>query len=185
VALHDERGKVYAAAERRIEIDFPRGAAVSASSLVVGKSCRSGGMGAGLRKRSDVDPSRKEEEPMQVDPMLAADCRVRPEAADRFAATESLHALVRIYPAEKLAKRTPESWTASFVLRSAAGAVETEKDIPFIADSESGYLAYVEVPLSAEAIRPGAHTLDVSMKGPGIHGSLKESREIEIAAAGR
>ena len=184
VAVHDEQGKVYVAAERRIEIDFPRGAAVSASSLVVGKSCRSGGTGTGLRKRADVDPNEKEEQQhMQVDPMQAADCRLKPEPTDRFAATESLHALVRIYPAEKLAKRTAENWTASFVLRSASGAVEAEKEIPFANDAESGYLAYVEVPLDAEAIRPGAHTLDVSMKGPGIRGSLKESREIEIAAA--
>ena len=114
--------------------------------------------------------------------MLAADCRVRPEPTDRFAPTESLHALVRIYPAEKLAKRTPENWTASFVLRSAAGVVETQQEIPFTFDSESGYLAYVEVPLNAATIRPGAHTLDVLMKGPGIHGNLKESRDISIAA---
>lgn len=184
VAIHDDQGKVLTAAERKVDIPFPRGAAVEASSLVVGKSCRTEAA-AGLRKRADVDPAEKQDEHLMFDPMRAADCRVKPESADRFAATDLLHAFVRIYPAGKLEKKTAENWTASFVLRSATGAVETEKDIPFTVDAGSGYLAYVEVPLNAEAITPGAHTLDVSMKGPGIRGSLKESREIEIAGAGR
>jgi len=182
VAIHDDEGKVLAAAERRVEIPFPRGAAVEASSLVVGKACRGDAAAAGLRKRSDAAPAEKEGEHLMFDPLRAADCRVKPEPDDRFSAGDMLHAFVRIYPAGKLEKRTAESWTASFVLRSAAGAVETEKEIPFTLDGGSGYLAYVEVPLSSVAIRPGAHTLDVSMKGPGIHGSLKDSREIEISA---
>lgn len=135
----------------------------------MGKSCRNGVAGARIRRRSEIDPAeRVEDQHMQVDPMMTADCRVRPEATDRFAATDALHAMVRLYPAEKLAKKTPESWTASFVLRS---AVETEKEIPFVSDSESGYLAYVEVPLNMDSIRPGAHTLDVLMKGPGFMGA--------------
>jgi hypothetical protein len=182
VAVHDDQGKVLAAAERKVEIPFPRGAAVEASSLVVGKACRGDAAAAGLRKRSDAAPGEKEGEHLMFDPLRAADCRVKPEPDDRFSAGDMLHAFVRIYPAGKLEKRTAESWTASFVLRSAAGAVETEKEIPFTLDGGSGYLAYVEVPLSSGAIRPGAHTLDVSMKGPGIHGSLKDSREIEISA---
>ena len=113
--------------------------------------------------------------------MFAAECRVRPEPTDQFASTESLHAFVRIYPSEKLAKRTPASWTASFVLRSASGAVETVRELPFTKDSESGYLAYVEVPLDAANVRPGMHTLEVDMRGPGIHRDIKASRTISIS----
>jgi len=130
----------------------------------------------GLRKRADIDPAEKGDEHLMFDPMRAADCRVKPESDDRFAATDLLHAFVRIYPAGKLEKKTAENWTASFVLRSATGAVETEKEIPFTLDAGSGCLAYMELPLDAETIRPAAHMLDVSMKGPGIRGSLKESR---------
>jgi hypothetical protein len=181
LAIHDERGKVYASVERKVDIDFPHGAAITASSLVVGKSCRADGS-AILRKRSDVDPAEAPTEAhLQIDPMLAAECRVRPEPTDQFASTESLHALVRIYPSEKLAKRTPGSWTASFVLRSASGAVESVRDLPFTTDSESGYLAYVELPLDAANVRPGPHTLEVDMSGPGIRRNLKASRAISIS----
>ena len=65
VALHDEQGKVYAAVERKIEINFPRGAAIAASSLIVGKSCREGGLAAGLRRRAGVEADDKEQMRMQ------------------------------------------------------------------------------------------------------------------------
>jgi hypothetical protein len=117
-----------------------------------------------------------------IDPMRAGECRVKPEADADFDSSDTLHAFIRIYPAEKLDKRKPESWTAKFVLRSTpSGSVESEETIPFTSDSGSGYLASVELALSGAGIKPGPHTLAVEMRGPGMRGDVKTSRAISLA----
>jgi hypothetical protein len=106
---------------------------------------------------------------------------VRPTSPDPLSSTDLLRTFVRLYPAEKLRKNAPESWVAAFVLRSATGAVEERLETKFVADGGSGYLAFVEMPLNGDGVQPGTHTLEVEMRGPGIHGGLKESRQLSIA----
>jgi hypothetical protein len=98
-----------------------------------------------------------------------------------MSSTDLLRTFVRLYPAEKLRKNAPESWSAAFVLRSATGVVEKRLETKFVADGGSGYLAFVEMPLDGEGVQPGPHTLEVEMRGPGIHGELKESRQVLIS----
>ncbi len=156
---------------------------MAVSSLVLGKSCREGEPSSGLQKRPAKGDSDQGHTHFMIDPLHAADCRVRPEATDRFVTSDTMHAFVRIYPDAKLEKHRPESWTAKFVLRSTtSGLVELERDIPFTTDSGSGYLALLETPLSAPAITTGPHTLDVQMRGPGMHSNLNASRAISIVS---
>jgi len=180
IAVHDGNGAVFASAERKITVTLPRETSVEVSSLIVGKSCREqAGAVDGLRRRTtdnhdDVQP------PSQIDPMRAVDCRIKPEASDKFASTDRLHAFVRIYPSEKIDKHKPESWTAKFTLWSKTNTVATEKETPFRIDSGSGYLAYVEMSLDTPGMGSGQYTLDVVTRGPGIRKELKESRSILI-----
>ena len=180
IAVHDGNGAVFASAERKITVSLPRETSVEVSSLIVGKSCREqAGAVDGLRRRTtdnhdDVQP------PSQIDPMRAVDCRIKPEASDKFASTDRLHAFVRIYPSEKIDKHKPESWTAKFTLWSKTNTVATEKETPFRIDSGSGYLAYVEMSLDTPGMGSGQYTLDVVTRGPGIRKELKESRSILI-----
>ncbi|WP_353064609.1 hypothetical protein RBB77_02435 [Tunturibacter psychrotolerans] len=180
IAVHDGNGTVFASAEQKINVSLPRETSVEVSSLVIGKSCREQvGSVDGLRRRTtdnhdDVPPVS------QIDPMRAVDCRIKPEASDRFASTDRLHAFVRIYPSEKIDKHKPESWTAKFTLRSRTNPVATEKETPFRVDSGSGYLAYIEMSLDTPGMDPGQYTLDVVTRGPGIRKELKESRSISI-----
>ena len=122
----------------------------------------------------------KEQPHLAIDPMRAGDCRIKPDTLGSFEASETVHAFVRIYPPEKIDRGKPESWTAKFVLRSKSGSVEKETQIPFTLDSGSGYLASIQMPLNSPNILPGPHTLDVEMRGPGIHKDLKQSRNLSI-----
>jgi hypothetical protein len=180
IAVHDGEGNVFASAEQKITVSLPRETRVEVSSLIAGKSCR-GQVGSvnGLRRRTT--DNRDDVQPLsQIDPMLAVDCRIKPEASDRFAPTDRLHAFVRIYPSGKIDKHKPESWTATFILRSKTNPVATEKETPFRVDSGSGYLAYVEMALDTPGMEPGQYTLDVIVRGPGIRKELDESRSISI-----
>jgi hypothetical protein len=181
VAVHDGRGHVFASSQESFPIAFPHAAAMGVSSLVVGKGCRDA-PASGLTLRPVKDSQDTGQAHLLVDPMHAADCRVRPEADGVFATADTLHAFVRIYPSEKLEKHRPESWTARFVLRSTpSGSVESEQTIAFTTDSGSGYLASVELPLNRAGVKPGPHTLDVEMRGPGMRGDVKASRSILVA----
>lgn len=181
IVVHDGNGKILASSEDKIDVAFPHQTPVAVSSLILGKSCRHE-TDNGLQKRpaasSDVDPVLH----LTIDPMRAANCRLAPTPTDRFASTDVLHAFVRIYPTLKLEKRTPESWTATFLLYSKSGLLEAQKEMPFTVDSGSGYLASIRMPLNAAGITPGPHTLDVKMHGPGIHSDRRESRQISIVA---
>jgi hypothetical protein len=178
IAVHDGQGNIYAYRERKVDVAFPR-PGVAVSSLVLGKACRDdGGPATGLQHRAPAGV--KEPVHLAIDPMRAGDCRIKPDTLGSFEASDTVHAFVRIYPPEKIDKGKPESWTAKFVLRSESGAVETAQETTFTLDSGSGYLASVEMPLSAAGVTPGPHTLDVEMRGPGIHKELKESRSISI-----
>ncbi len=184
VAIHDDQGKVYAAVEQKVNIESPRGAAIMASSLVVGNSCwKSASPAGGMRQRSEVTGKDEGQVHFAIDPMKAGDCRVRPVSPERLSSADLMRTFVRLYPAEKLRKNAPESWAAAFVLRSETGAVEARSETKFAADGGSGYLGFAEIPLSGDGVLPGPHTLEVEIRGPGIHGGLKESRHIDIAAA--
>ncbi len=53
VAIHDDQGKVYSAVEQKVNIENPRGAAIMASSLIIGNSCwKSVSAAGGMRQRS-------------------------------------------------------------------------------------------------------------------------------------
>jgi hypothetical protein len=181
IAVHDGNGTVFASAEQKINVSLPRETGVEVSSLVVGKSCHEQvGSVDGLRRRTTDDHVDAQKPVSQIDPMRAVDCRIRPEASDKFASTDRLRAFVRIYPSEKIDKHKPESWTAKFTLWSKTNPVATEKEIPFRVDSGSGYVAYVEMSLDTPGMAPGQYTLDVVTRGPGIRKELKESRSISI-----
>jgi hypothetical protein len=181
VAIHDSQGKVYSAVEQKVNIENPRGAAIMASSLILGNACWKTNTPGGMRLRSEVSARDADQVHYTIDPMKAGDCRVRPTSPDRMSSTDLLRTFVRLYPAEKLRKNAPESWGAAFVLRSATGVVEKRLETKFVADGGSGYLAFVEMPLDGESVQPGPHTLEVEMRGPGIHGELKESRQVSIS----
>jgi hypothetical protein len=190
VAVHDGNGNVFSSSQEKITVGFPHQAAITVSSLVLSKSCRPENPSqSGLQRRPAKGAGDQDQTHLQIDPLNTAGCRLKPEATDSFAATDTLHALVRIYPDERLeaqkletGKQGPASWTATFVLRSKSGGVEMQKEIPFTIDSGSGYVAFIESPLNASGVSPGPHTLDVQMHGPGIHGDLKQSRAISILA---
>jgi hypothetical protein len=183
VVVHNESGDILSSTAQKISVALPHPAAVAVSSLVLGKSCGEESRDARSLQRRSANPSTAQETHLHIDPMRAGDCRVKPEVSGRFASSDKLRAFVRIYPMEKLEKQKPESWNAKFVLRSQSGLVETEREIPFTADSGSGYLASIELPLDAAEISSGPHTLDVEMRGPGIRGDLKASRPLSILAA--
>ena len=165
--------------EKKFKVDFPQGALLTYSSLILGKSCRNAPTDT-LRHYSDAK-STPEQTHSPFDPMRANDCRVKPEATGFFAPTDVLHTFLRIYPAGKIEKQPPEKWVASFTLRSAAGVVELQRDLTFSTDSGSGYLASVELPLDSPEVHDGPHTLDVHVRGPGIRKELVESRQLTIA----
>jgi hypothetical protein len=179
IAVQDENGKILSFAQQKIGVGFPDDSAVASSSLILGRSCRTeNAPPTGLRPRPTTKPTVEDELYLQIDPMRAVDCRVRPDTTGEFFSKDKLHAFIRIYPSERLSKRGPENWKAKFILRSTSGAVETEREIPFAMDAGSGYLASIEWRLNA--IPPGPHTIDVEMLGPGIHGDRKQSRAISI-----
>ncbi len=184
VAVHDGQGKVFASSQEKVNVGFPRDASLAISSLVLGKVCHPEGKAeTGLLRRPATGAGEQDQTQLGIDPLRMGGCRLKPEPTDSFAATDTLHALVRIYPAEKLEesnKQGPGSWTASFALRPRSGSVAMEKQIPFSLDSGSGYLASIELPLASPHVSPGLYTLDVQIHGPGIHRDIKESRSISI-----
>jgi hypothetical protein len=181
VIVHDDSGNILASAQERIAVDFPREVSLRESSLVLGASCLNPSEATGgLKKRPSPASAEREQSHLLIDPLRIADCRIQPESSGVFTSTDQLHALVRIYPDEKYKRQRPESWTAKFVLRSKDGAVEEEKEVQFLVDSGSGYLASVEMPLDSPRIETGLHTVDVETRGPGIHGDLKQSRTVLI-----
>jgi hypothetical protein len=185
IAIHDGGGTVFASAEQKIVVEVPQQKLIEVSSLVMGKSCEvQVGSVNGLRRRTTVDHDDDAKLHSQIDPMRAADCRIKPEASDRFGPSDRLHAFVRIYPIEKLEKHGPASWTAKFILRSKDNPIATEKETAFRVDTGPGYLAYVEMSLDTPGMPPGQYTLDVVIRGPGIRKELKESRSISIQPPG-
>jgi hypothetical protein len=177
IAVHDGHGDIFAYTQKKIAVDIPH-SGITVSSLILGKTCRDDAPATGLQHRPP--PGTQRQPHLAVDPMRAGDCRIKPDTVGTFASADTVHAFVRLYPPENLDKGKPESWTAKFVLRSQSGAIEALREIHFTLDSGSGYLASVEMPLNAVGINPGPHTLDVEMRGPGIHKDLSESRPISI-----
>ncbi len=182
VVLHDDSNHILVSSEKKFKVDFPQGALLTYSSLIVGKSCRTAPTES-LHQRTEAKPAVVDQTYSPSDPMRANDCRVKPEATGFFAPTDVLHTFLRIYPAGKIEKQPPEKWAASFTLRSAAGVVELQRDLNFSTDSGSGYLASVELPLDSPQVHEGPHTLDVRVHGPGIRKELVESRQLTIAPA--
>ena len=181
IALADAHGQILASAQRDIRVTYPRQPAVSVSSLVLSKSCDLQQPASGLLHRSTA--AQKQIEPLQfkVDPLQLTSCRIKPEPTDSYAATDTLHALVRIYPNGKTEKNRPENWTATFLLRSNAGSIESQQQIPFTIDSQSGLLASAVLPLTG--ILAGTHSLDVELRGPGLRKPVIESRQVLVQPA--
>lgn len=179
VILHDDTGKVLASSDQKIQVGIPPNPSLAVSSLVIGKSCRNEPP-ASLTRRVDLTPADRDKAHFLVDPMRAADCRLKPEPSARFSPADSLHAFVRLYPSGKLEKRLPEEWKASFSLRSSSGIVELQREIQFTVDSGSGLLANLQLPLTSAAIQPGAHMLEVDILGPGLHKPLAVSQRLNI-----
>lgn len=181
VILHDNAGQVLASAQQTVAVHFPREVTLRQSSLVLGSSCGNPGeMTSGLKKRPPPGSAEPAKPYLSIDPLRIADCRVQPASSGVFTSTDQLHALLRIYPEEQYKKHRPESWTAKFVLRSQNGAIEEEREVQFLVDSGSGYLASVEIPLGGTQIGRGSHTVEVETCGPGIRGDLKQSRIVQI-----
>lgn len=184
--VYDGTGKILSASEEKVEVGFPHRAAVAVSSLVIGRICEEGRVASGLQHRPSFNEATHGTLPRTtnpvIDPMRAANCRVKLDSTDKFAPTDVLHAFVRIYPDDKLESNAPGSWTADFVLRSKSGSIESHKETAFTVDSGSGYLAVVEFPLNAPAVGEGEHTLDVQLRGPGIRGDVRKSRNISVEA---
>lgn len=179
----DGADRILAAAEHAFSVPFPRDNDFAASSLVIGPGCEGGAPTSGLQRRRDERPSGDTGmTPPTIDPMRAENCRVHLDATERFRTTDTLRAFVRIYPTGRLEKRPPEDWTAQYALRSASGALEKQSDFPFTLDSGSGYLALVQWPLGVASISPGEHTLEVVIRGPGIHRDLKLTRRFSMDA---
>ena len=180
IVIHDDSGKVFASSDQKIKVDFPESAAVSISSIVLGRSCRQQPGADSMRRRAEVKPADLDQVHYAFDPMRADGCRVKPDPTSSFAQTDQLHAFLRIYPAGKLEKEQPDRWTAHFTLRSSTGAVELQRDLPFTIDSGSGYLASVNVPLNTPEIHEGPHTLEVQIRGPGIRKQFSDSRQLTL-----
>jgi len=181
--VYDQEDRMLAVSERSLIVPFPHETDFAASSLVMGPGCETNSTTSGLLRRGDQ--LRHGENGMDtptIDPMRAESCRVHLDATDRFRSTDTLRAFVRIYPAGRLVNRPPEDWTAAYALRTQDGRVEQQNDLRFTLDSGSGYVALVQWPLDAASIQPGDHTLEVVIRGPGIHGDLKLKRQFSVVA---
>ncbi|HEX3662687.1 MAG TPA: hypothetical protein VHU89_14725 [Acidobacteriaceae bacterium] len=181
--VYDGRGTILAAAEEKIDVEFPHASALAMSSLVFGRSCETGPSASGLQRRPAPGTGPEGPHPV-IDPMRAMHCRIKLDATDSLLPSDRLLAFVRIYPDDKLGRRDPGQWRATYRLQSASGAVETQREIPFTLDSGSGYVAFAQMPLEEIAGAAGRHTLEVVVRGPGIRGELKEMRSIFIGARG-
>ena len=182
IALHDGNGTVLSTAEEKISVGLPR-QTVAISSLALGNSCRpESQLPPAMPHHPHPGTGEADEPHLSIDPLRTSSCRLKPNPTDNFAATDTLEAMVRIYPAEKLDRYKPETWVARFSLRSASGAIESQQDVPFAVDSGSGYVAFLKLPLNASAITSGQHTLQVEATGPGIRHDLKQSRTLSIDA---
>ncbi len=181
VGVYDGADRMLATSEHSFSVAFPRETDFAASSLVVGPGCEGGPPASGLQRRQQ-GPGRGDNgmAPQTIDPMRAENCRVHLDATERFQSTDTLQAFVRIYPDGRLANRPPEDWTAEYALRSTSGTVEKLSGLRFAVDSGSGYLALVQWPLDGVSIGPGEHTLEVVIRGPGIHGELKLTRRFVV-----
>jgi hypothetical protein len=180
VAVAGPRGRILASAQQNVTVAFPRNPTIAISSLVLGAACKPHAFAGGLRKRPP--PGRGAAAPLilHVDPMQLGSCRIATEPDGRFRREDTLHALVRIYPTEKLDKNRPEAWSAQFVLRSAAGKIETEQQIPFGIDSGSGLFASVAMPLALPSVTTGRHTVGVEIQGPGLKKPLSQAEPVFI-----
>lgn len=178
VVLHDDAGHILASSEQKIRVDYLGDPVVALSSLIVGRSCEGADP---FLKRAEMTPQDRERIHFQVDPMRADACRVKPEPTGRFAQSDTLRAFLRLYPSDRVKKQPPESWSAHMALRSSAGALEMERELPFTIDAGSGYLASMAVPLTSPGVLAGSHTLEMHVRGPGIRKEAIVSRQISIA----
>ena len=180
IAVADRHGHILAAAEQDVGVALPRQPAVAISSLVLAKLCRAQAPTPGLMHRPTPGEKSADVLHFKVDPLQLATCRLRPEPTDTYSPMDTLHALIRIYPRDKEEKNKPGSWTATFTLHSAEG-IQTQQQVPFSVDSQSGLLASAALPLTR--IPAGTHSLDVELRGPGLRRPVTESRSLFIEAA--
>jgi hypothetical protein len=181
VAVAGPHGRILASAQQNVTVAFPRHPVVAVSSLVLGDACKPHPSANGLRKRSPPGDEAAAPLLLTVDPMQLGNCRFTPEPDERFGRDDTLHALIRIYPLEKLEKNRPEAWSARFTLRSATSNIESEKQIPFRIDSGSGFFASVAMRLAQPGVTTGQHTFDVEIQGPGLRRPLSQTESVFIA----
>jgi hypothetical protein len=181
VAVAGPQGRILASAQESVTVAFPRHPAIAVSSLVLGKACKPHTSENGLRKRPPPGHVAPAPVLLTVDPMQLGNCRFAAEPDERFGREDTLHALVRIYPDAKLDKNRPETWSARFTLRSAAGDVESEEQIPFGVDSGSGLFASGALALARPGVTAGQHTVEVEIQGPGLKKPLSQSEPVLIA----
>ena len=183
VVLHDSAGEVWASAQQRVLVGLPPSAEMAVSSLIVGKQCEAGRGKTGLTRRQDQSAEDAGTAQFQTDPMQAEGCRLHSDPTGDFPLGEPMRAFVRIYPARKLEKMPPERWTATFVLRSAEGTVEVSQPSGFQVDGQSGYVAFVELPLSSDAVKPGKAAVEVNVTGPGFLKQPVASRAVRFVSS--
>jgi hypothetical protein len=187
IAVHDADGKILSSSRASFTVAVPMNDRIAFSDLVTGV-CRAAPGESILKRRTETGAADgkplKPTVRMITDPLQLDGCRLTPESNEGFAKTDSLRALLRIYPAGKLEKQPPEAWTAHFTLRSNTGNIEATSDSPLSVDNGSGLTASASIPLNDPAISTGEHTLDLEIRGPGIRKVEKQSRTIFVAPSG-
>jgi hypothetical protein len=196
VAAGDPDGQTIASAVFHTRLNPPSSEVINLSTMVAGKSCRNQHQVAPeptqresiaeplLKRRSGIRPAGSAPPPA-FDPMFENGCRIEPEPTTHYSAADILRSFVRIYIDEGIDKGKLQAWSAKFVLHAADGKVETEYAAPLVADSQPGYLAALELPLVADGVAAGAHTLTFELRGPHIHAPLTRSIPLVIDPVAR
>jgi hypothetical protein len=199
VAAGDPDGQTIASAVFHTRLNPPSSEVINLSTMVAGKSCRNQHQVAPdpgqpesiaeplLKRRSSVRAAGSAPPPA-FDPMFENGCRIEPEPTTHYSAADTLRSFVRIYIDEGIDKGKLQAWSAKFVLHSADGKVETEFAAPLVADSQPGYLAALELPLVADGVAAGAHTLTFERTAHShapysIHTAHRRSRSPVVGAA--
>ncbi len=179
IAVHDTNGKILSSARYSFSVANFNDERIIFSSLITG-TCKSVPADSGLQRRPA--PGEHEQPGLHIafDPLVIDDCHLMPQATDTFKTTDTLRALVRIYPDGKLEKEHADVWNARFTLRSAGGGVEATSEMPFAVNKGTGISADTSMPLSNAAITPGQHTLELEIRGPGIKKVEKQSHPVIV-----
>lgn len=179
IAVHDANGKILSSARYAFTVANFNDERITFSSLVTG-TCRGVPSDSGLQRRPGSGSNAQPGVHLPFDPLVIDDCHLIPQATDTFAKTDTLRALVRIYPDGKLEKERPEVWNARFSLRSTTGTVEATSEMPFAINKGTGISADASIALNNPTITSGQHTLELEIRGPGIKKVEKQSHRVIV-----